>query len=338
MNKVINKFKEDVENVEIPLDELDAVIKKEIIGHSRNNRSRKKVLFAIATAILFFILLLGSSYVSPTMANVLSKIPFISSVLPSTDVGLQAANEKGLVKSIGQTVNQEGIMITITDVYYDHSRLEIGYSIPFEEEGLETLKKYKILGVAKANIEVDSQDVGYSGHSTLRNDYIIGTITIDNHDLPKFKDKVNITLDITEVLNKKGHWEFHLSAKKAEEDIIIHPDQDVREGDYVFSINTIELTPGSTKMEYSFSIPSSEEEFNEQALDFSLITDTGKTVATIKKDMIFIENSDDRRQYNSQILFEPIEDVESLTVTPIIKDSDGKGDFLDGLEFEIPIP
>ncbi|UTE76625.1 DUF4179 domain-containing protein [Rossellomorea sp. KS-H15a] len=337
MNKVISKFKDDVENVEVPIDELDAVIEKGIFGSVRKDRRSEKILYSVATAILFLVILLGSGYVSPTMADVLSKIPFINSVLPFTDAGLETADEKGLVKSIGQTVDQNGISMTVTDVYYDHSRLEIGYSIPFKEKDPETMKQYKTLGIAKADIKVDSQEVGYSILSTLENDYITGTITIEDNDLPKSKDKVNFFIDVTEVLNKKGHWKFQLTASKAEQNTVIHLEKTVTTKDYTFTIESIKLTPSSTKMDYTFSVPSNNDDFNEQALEFNIITDTGEAVDMIKKDMIFIENIDNRKQFKSKVLFEPIQDVGSLTITPIIKNPEGEDEILEDLELEMRI-
>lgn len=336
MNKsTIYKFKEDVERIEIPHSELDAVINNTI----RSSRKSRKVLYSsLAAAAMLLVLVLGSGFVSPVMANVLSKIPFISSVLPFTDAGLESADERGLVKSIGETVKDEGIEITVTDLYYDDSRLEIGYTIPLKEIKEEDLRQYQLLGIAKADLFVNGNEAGYSATSSYKNDYISGTIAIDKKDFKNAPEKVDIKLKIKEVLNKQGNWTFALTAEKADQAKILSPDQEATSGPYTFKINKLKLTPSSTNLHYVFSIPSVKKEFNEQALTFKLTTDKGKEVPFIKPDMIFIEEKEGRKQFTSQVFFEPIdEDVAFLTVTPYIRNAEGEEKKINGLELNVPV-
>ncbi|WP_113928500.1 DUF4179 domain-containing protein [Bacillus sp. P14.5] len=337
MNKPIIKFKEDIERIEIPEEELDLIISKTIYKSSNSNKRGKKIAYLSTAAVLFLTVLLGSGFVSPTMATVLSKIPLINSVLPYADDGLKAANEKGLVKSIGQTVEEDGVAITITDLYYDDSRLEIGYSIPLKVKDKEVLKQYKILGISDAEIYVDRKQVGYSSKATYQNDYITGIITIAGDELPKSSDLVNVKLDITDVLNKKGHWRFDLAAKKTEKEKIIIPKKDIKSGKYSFSIDSMELTPSSTKVKYVFSLPSNLN-FNEQALTFKLIADNGEEMGLIKTGRILIDHRGSRLYLSSQIYFEPIEeDVKSITIIPVVKEEEGKDKSLSELEFVVPV-
>jgi hypothetical protein len=337
MNKSIIKFKEDIERIEIPEEELDLIINKAIYNSPKNNKRGKKIAYLSTAVVLILTILLGSGFVSPTMATVLSKIPLINSVLPYSDEGLKAANEKGLVKSIGQTVEEDGISITITDLFYDDSRLEIGYSIPLKVKHKEELKQYKILGISDAEIYVDKKQVGYSSKATYQNDYITGIITIAGDELPRSSDLVNVKLDVTDVLNKKGHWRFDLAAKKTEKEKLIIPEKDIKSGNYSFSIDSMELTPSSTKVKYVFSLPSNLN-FNEQALAFKLITDKGAEMGLIKTGRIFIEHRESRKYLSSQIYFEPIEDeVNSITIIPVVKKEEGKDKSLSKLEFVIPV-
>ena len=82
----------------------------------------------MALLSLAFCLIIGSAFVSPAMAKVLSNIPGFNSVFEfAGDRGLKIASEKGLSDTIEQTVTDQNISLTFQDVFFDGTRLSLGY-------------------------------------------------------------------------------------------------------------------------------------------------------------------------------------------------------------------
>lgn len=338
MSNSIRKFKEDVESIVVPEKELKKVINNAINRENTNKFSFKKITYVSGIAVLLFVLLLGSGFVSPTMAKMLSKVPYLNSVLPYADKGLEVANEKGLVKSIGQTAIEQGIPITITDVYYDNSRLEIGYSIPLENVELGDLKKIHILGISNAKIELDGNEIGHYAKADYKGDYITGTFSSVQTDLSQYSEKAKLKIDVTEVLNKKGHWVLEFDIKKAQQNNIVNIVKSAETDKYKLFVNNMQFTPSATKVEYEFEIPADLKSFNEHALAFKLYDESGNTFELIKTGTIFIEHPKNKTRFKSELYFEPIDgSTKALTLIPSIKEEAEDEQVLTELKLELPI-
>ena len=95
---------------------------------------RKKVLYSLGAAVVAFGLLVGSATVSPVMATFVSQIPVVGSIFSeSGERGLEQVSELGLTQVVGESKTIEGNTITIDEVFYDGTRLTIGYSLASEE-------------------------------------------------------------------------------------------------------------------------------------------------------------------------------------------------------------
>ncbi|MGM0877984.1 MAG: DUF4179 domain-containing protein [Bacillota bacterium] len=337
MSSSIRKFKEDIENIEIPAKELENTIKTGINRGTIKKLRFKKIIYVSSVAVILFALLLGSGFVSPAMAKMLSNIPYLNSVLPYTDKGLKVANEKGLIKSIGETAVDQGIPITITDVYYDNSRLEIGYVIPLENVELGDLREIKILGISKMNIYLDGEAAGYHTGAEYKEDYIVGTIDVLT-DLSQLSENPKIKLELTEVLNKQGQWLFEFDSKKAQKKTIVNINKSVESEEYTFTVNEMELTPSATKIEYEFEIPANLTDFNENALTFNLYSENGNKLELIRTGLLKYEHTQEETRLISELYFEPFDKtITNLTLIPIIKGDGANDQVLTKLEMKLPV-
>lgn len=79
-----NNVKKEVDKIKIPEEALDQAIKSAINKGKRNQRSLgKKVIYFSSAAVFLFGLLIGSAFVSPAMARVVSKIPYLGQIFES---------------------------------------------------------------------------------------------------------------------------------------------------------------------------------------------------------------------------------------------------------------
>lgn len=334
MSNSLRKFHEDVDSIYIPKKELEKVINTAIF-HNQKQSSVKKIVYTSIVAVIAFTLILGSGFVSPTMAKMLSSIPYLDSVLQYQDKGLHIVNGKGMVTSIGETAMDKDIPITITDVYFDDARLEIGYSISLENLKVGDLKEIPILGVSTAKISIDGKQLGYSGSSDYRGNYIIGTFTILENILPSSKE-AELKIEMMDVLNKRGKWNFQFTIKKVKEANSVAVGKSVWNKKYNLTINEMKFTPSATRVEYEFDIPKGETKFDEHSLRFILTDINGKRFEQIRSGVVHFEQTTERTKLKSVVYFEPIpKSSTNMTIIPVIQEKSGVEDVLDDLGISI---
>lgn len=140
-----NKIKEELEKIEIPKELHDRAklgvekAKSETVDHyqSFNRRKRKKwgvgkkITYFVSAAVLLFGLLFGSAFIFPSMANVLAKVPFLSTIFESEpavstvseelrDKGYKISGVSFRVKNKTMTISVEG-----SNEYYEDVKDEI---------------------------------------------------------------------------------------------------------------------------------------------------------------------------------------------------------------------
>ncbi|KOY80363.1 DUF4179 domain-containing protein [Lysinibacillus macroides] len=89
---------------------------------------RQRVMLITASAAMIFSLIIVTGLISPTMAATMKEVPLLSSVfkLTTRDLGLHAADEKGLSTKLNISVTHEGFTLNVTEVVYDGTRVAIG--------------------------------------------------------------------------------------------------------------------------------------------------------------------------------------------------------------------
>jgi Domain of unknown function (DUF4179) len=116
-----------------PPSSLHNDIRQRIITDNASKKVTKSIknMVAASTIALLILLLFGSGFVSPTLANVLHKLPIVGHIYTDykSDIGLQKAQEAGLTEEYQKTVISKDVEVTLTKIYYDGVNLSIGYKI-----------------------------------------------------------------------------------------------------------------------------------------------------------------------------------------------------------------
>lgn len=133
MNEYLSSnVKKEVDKIKIPEDKLDQAIEYAIKSGKKNQRSLgKKFIYLSSAAVLLFSLLIGSAFVSPAIAKVVSKIPYLGQIFESKNVLMIISEElhtKGY-NSVGSGVSYPKKEITIdikgSEKYFENVKGDI---------------------------------------------------------------------------------------------------------------------------------------------------------------------------------------------------------------------
>ncbi|ASV70246.1 MULTISPECIES: DUF4030 domain-containing protein [Cytobacillus] len=129
--------KKEVDKIHIPKEKLNRAIEK---GLKKGKKDRRgfgvKILYTCSAAILFISLLIGSVFVSPAMARVVSNIPYLSEIFQSKDIVMiitEELEEKGYhTASTGIGYNDKKtveISLQGSDEYYNEVKDEVAHVV-----------------------------------------------------------------------------------------------------------------------------------------------------------------------------------------------------------------
>lgn len=274
MNSQFPDFKKEMEKISVPTEKLDAIIKN-TINENRNKKSKKKIaLYSLGAAVIGFGLFIGSASISPTMAKIASNIPIIGTFFNNAkDEGLRVAGEQGLTQIVNQTSKDNGITLTINEIFYDGTRLTLGYT----QETLLTIGE-----IERPNIEVDGKDINFS--SSYSGDFITpqkyqGIIDVTpTEELP---EEFDIKLRIDAVGLIPGRWEFEFPVKQSNEVTVIRPKEVKNIDGAEVEISTIKIGPAGTDLNVKVVKDEENNKLDPFSLNFYVIDDNGNVLDTV---------------------------------------------------------
>ncbi len=115
-------------------DELPSVVREKLEAtyrqlpqSTRYSRVGKPALWICASLVILLAGAFALGFISPAMAQVLRQLPGIGLAFHTVgDAGVQKVMEDGLATSVGQTVEDKGVAVTLDQVVYDGTRISIG--------------------------------------------------------------------------------------------------------------------------------------------------------------------------------------------------------------------
>ncbi|SDD86069.1 protein of unknown function [Paenibacillus sp. UNCCL117] len=242
-----------------PLPPLPPVVRERIDStlsalpeqRKRPRRWLPRLTGGVAAAALLGIGVLGTGFVSPDMAAALRRVPLAASVFQlAGDFGLRAADEKGMVTEIGQTVTDQGITLRITEVMYDGVRLSVGYM----QESPGNVGEMSGGGI---RFHVNGQE--YSGPWSGGGSYMdphtyAGVLTLTpEQELP---DQFTFGLTTTRIGDTSGMWSFEFPVRKmASNNRVVMPMAVKSAGELTLTVKRIAFTPGSTELVVEYRAP-----------------------------------------------------------------------------------
>jgi len=264
MNDQLPEIKKAIESIEIPQDKLDESINLAIKrGNRARIKPRRRILSFVSVAVVAFSLLIGSAFISPAMAKVLSTIPGVNTVFEfAGDRGLKIASEKGLSNTIDQTVTDQKISLTVQDIFFDGTRLSLG----FIQENADMLGELTLKVNGK---EINFGD-GRSGEELPDGQYA-GVIDIKpTIELP---DSFDLSIDINQIGEVKGTWNFEFPVKKSKEVVKTFKSKETwTYKDHTFVVESVKVGPAGIKLSMESSSPSEASPLS-MIMDFNLLTD-----------------------------------------------------------------
>ncbi|MDX8044391.1 DUF4179 domain-containing protein [Gracilibacillus sp. S3-1-1] len=309
MNKEIKHFQQKVEQITIP----EQVLEETITNAMKHTPKKahfpfKKSIASIMSAAILLASLIGSAHFSPVMASMLHQIPIVGSVLSYYDIGLNHIQPT----SVGDTVTDNDISITVTDTYADYNRFVIGYTIDLSDKTEQEKAALQNDFCSTFKLTINNQVISNAQEDWhLEGDQLLGLITI-NEGLP---ESFTAELVFSEVLWTSGQWKFHLPVEQNNTIAVYQPDQTSENDDYQFTINEIRVTPSTIVVETALTTPLYNETLydlainhNDTQLELLEHTETKRLhLAPFDKDRIEATTS-----------FAALEGLDELSIVPII--------------------
>lgn len=301
MNKDI---KQSIDSIPVPFQKLDAAIEKGVkAGQKQSTPKRKKVMPLLLSSVATISLVIGSGFISPTMASVLAKVPILDSIFKSVgDKGLQVAINDENAMSLNETLTSNGVSLTIQDVLYDGSRLAFSYVQDKQEE------------IYPLHIEVNGEVINFSENMTgeyLQNGNYSGLIQVrPTKPLP---NEFDLSVAIHQIGKTKGNWQFETSVIKTNNNSInLTTGQTGKIEGISFEVKKFESTNSAVSLHILYE-GTVEEIFNEhQLLQLHLLDQEGTPLPLIDS-----SGSGDEESMLYEYVFEPLsKEVSDLTISP----------------------
>jgi Family of unknown function (DUF5643)/Domain of unknown function (DUF4179) len=322
MNNQIPDIKETIEKIEVPIDKLDKIIDVAIDrAKTKHKKPKRKLYPLIGVASLATCMLIGSAFVSPAMAKVLSSIPVLNSVFDfAGDKGLKIASEKGLSNDINRTVIDQNVSLTVKDIFYDGTRLSIGYvqKSTVEIDELEL-----------PDVKINGQKINFSASTTgeyMSDNEYAGIINIDpTEELPS---EFNLSLAFYKVGNINGEWLFEIPVEKSKENVKTYLPMKIKSfNETNITVKSIKMGPAGIKLSVEVSSPIGTDPLiiDGQSLQFNLLNDKGEALASLGGSGSG-EDIDGKSVIDMEYRYDPLEKGSKyLTVSPyLIPEPDGE--------------
>lgn len=224
----------------------------------RRNRMTVKAI-AVSAAVLTFGVI-GSGFVSPTMAKVLSEVPIVGSIFAdSSDSSLQTVDEKGLATKLNETITDNGVSLTITEAYFGGGRLAIGYKIDTDKVKLESFEKYQGIPLSfKALLDGERFTYMSDFEQSVKDGAAFGIIDMGVGIESELSEEPTLQLNVTEISGIKGSWNFTVPVSNKETlaaTASFNPMVSTTWDKATFVVEKAEFTPAGSKIIIDRTLP-----------------------------------------------------------------------------------
>ncbi|WCN36814.1 DUF4179 domain-containing protein [Aneurinibacillus uraniidurans] len=197
---------------------------------------------------------IGSGFVSPAMAQVLREVPLIGSVFEKTgDPVLKDMSERGLTSQPQKIATDKGVEMTITDVFYDGSRLAIGYKL--KPQNNQPLKVSSDLMPLQWKIGVKETDqiqwIGDAKEVARDNGEYVGKIDLNFEIEEKSLENFTLQLDVEAIHGVAGNWKFILPIsmeKTAKASTTFRPMVTKKWNGMTYTVERVTFSPATTQV------------------------------------------------------------------------------------------
>lgn len=235
---------------EAPLEKIRAKIEKGS-GKPMMMSQTKKFAYASVASVLLISGVLGSGFISPAMAEVLSKVPLIGYVFDksdATDAGLRQASKNGFSHEINKSVTDQGINVTLTEMVNDATRLNIAAVFEFPEgvDGSGGIDTFTYSHPTEGAVSLESPHFwSWEAVKGKKNTYT-GIFSVPvSEDHPKQYD---LHMKIEKLSGVQGNWEFNLLIDRSDKALgteYVQTHQKHPFNGYTFTVEKLMLAPSA---------------------------------------------------------------------------------------------
>lgn len=292
MDQVIRMIREK----EMPIDLTDRVM-EEIYQNKTKRRGRKKMWKKIAVSTIaaasVVLVIVGSGFVSPTMADSLQQIPGMKSVFAFVDdLGLRTASEKKLADTPNVSVVRGDTTFTVPELIYDGTRVSLSVVRTTQDNSDEVGEKL-IEDLSSYGLQINGRDIDeyapkYSGINKFfypgasADSVILEFSDLRNQEGTPFPESFILTLN----LDVKPYEEpivMHIPVKKTKQDIVdISPNVTKTKGIYTVTLKRVELTPVTTNITTELVLPEGVKyDHSTTGMDYDVYDDKGNELRIV---------------------------------------------------------
>lgn len=226
------------------------------IPSKRTKGLARKMTLSSAAAAILGVSIIGSGFISPAMAQTLRQIPLIESVFKIVgDLGLQTAEDKKLITPINQSVTFNGVTLSISEVFYDGSRLAIGL-VQHSADGIkEILEVEPVINGKSESFAASSFDMA---NSTAENKTVASLVQFLAGE--KLPDSFDLQLLVFLKGMENNRFEFNFPVRKTSPGSrIVNPRVTKTYGDTTITVQKIQMTPSTTQLVMDVNLPAGKE-------------------------------------------------------------------------------
>ncbi|WP_144787616.1 DUF4179 domain-containing protein [Lysinibacillus fusiformis] len=294
---------------------------------------RQKLMIITTSVAMIFSLMIVTSLISPTMAAAMKEVPLLSSVFKLTrDLGLHAADEKGLSTKLNTSVTHEGVTLNVTEVVYDGTRVAIG----IERHHKEGENSQESLSEQINNIEflLNGEPVNHTNSSGVfgqpsqdNNSAIFEFADLKNQGGSPFPKQFDLTLSAT-ISGISELFKMDIPVSDIGNYVNLQPNISRKYKNNQLTIEQITLTPITTSittrialLDKSTSVDFREgihiEVYDEQGCELKLINGNGRR-----------ETNKGNSDFIMDLRVHPFETLpKAITIKPYIHLYDGEGSY-----------
>ncbi|MDH2333443.1 DUF4179 domain-containing protein [Paenibacillus polymyxa] len=300
-DKEIEHLQKLIRNTPIQVDLIDRTMerysKMKTRRYQHSNSRSKRVCNAFfgtsAALVMAFALVVSTGFISPTMAASLKQIPGIDSIFQlAGDLGLQTADEKGLVSKPNLSDTHDGLTLSVPEVMFDGTRVSIALERQttdkrFTKETVSSLINDIILTIngkeinsyAPANTSNSIDPYMIPGKSS--NSVIIQFSDLRNQGGKSFPDKFDLTLSMP-VAGVQQPFKIHIPVEKNTKNNIVQTPGLKRQYEKIhYTLEKIELTPITTNITTRIELPKPLKISTLPLISYELYDDKGNEIKQI---------------------------------------------------------
>lgn len=315
----------------------------ELKRRKKTARPWGKFTVAAASAAVLSACILGTAFVSPTMAQSLKQVPGMGHVFNLIgDLGLQTADEKGILQTTLAEASQENTKLKISGIVFDGARL----SMALEREGDAEASEPLAVQLAKTELLVDGKPLEAKPGS-LGGPIGSANATVMNFtDIKGMPDQFDLTVKLYLQGNEKPFELVTPVTKTAGQNVVLKPGAQAENEVLRLRVDKVEITPSTVAVETTYTqlvdkLPANyvDPVTSVQAFDYDITDGQGRALEFISGQGETLAANQPREL---RTLFTPFGEVpEKVVIKPYVykHSSDGgvQKEYLSELELSLPV-